>query len=513
MKKLLTIFAIAALSVLTACGDKDEPDVTVKDSSISLSETAVAAGPEGGTYSVKVTSSEGWRVSGFCDWVTFSSTSGSSGQDLAFTVAANPSEAVLVSTFKVFAGSAVQQLTVTSNPSFGIDILSDEAVSVGADAAGVTVTLKTNIPELSYDFGGADWLSLANESEAFGKKIITFDVSRSREFKAREGKISISGEGMSVSVDVTQAQRDTAFVVEGQSIIKGLEALDQTLTIKSNVNLSYSLPSWLSETSAEDADADDTGLRTRTIKVHADACGGSRAATVSFRSGSATVGSVYVKQQNPNPTFANITDPNLASSLESAGWILKDPVSGKSEILEAGLTATSLTVNNMNASSYSISPIASVEGLEAFPSLATLNIGNCSVATVDVSVYPALTELTLLNLRYLESVNLGDRDITSLKCTTSGYGYATSSSVTFKGSKVADIDFSGSSMYIGYGYESSLEWVDVTGCPALTSLNTRRVGNSSWYNQATSLSKIYVTAAQAETVTFTKNDHTEVVVK
>ena len=55
--------------------------------------------------------------------------------------------------------------------------------------------------------------------------------------------------------------------------------------------------------------------------------------------------------------------------------------------------------------------------------------------------------------------------------------------------------------------------MDVTGCPALTNLNTLRVGTSSWYNEETSLAKIYVTAAQKDVLTVTKNDHTEIVVK
>ena len=514
MKKFLTIFAMAALSVMTACNDKEDvPSSAQDDSSISLSATEIPAGPDGGSFNVKVTSSENWRVSGLCDWVSFSATEGASGQDLVVNVLPNTSDAAQTAAFKVFAGSAVAVLTVTSSPSFVIDLLSDEAVRVGSDASSVTVSLKSNVPDLAIDFGGADWLSLERENEAFGKRILTFAVARSREFKDRQGTIGISGEGLSTAVEVTQAQRDTAFVTEGVSLIKGLEAFDQTLVIRSNVNVSYSLPSWLSETVVSTTDKDDSGLSSRTINVHADACGGSRASTVNFRSGSSNVGSIYIKQQNPNPVFAEIKDGNLASALENAGYILADPTTGKSEILEAGMTLESYTVNNMTASSYSVNGTSSIEGLEAFPALKTLNIGNCMVSSVDVSAFPALTSLTLLNLRYLSEVKLGDKDIATLSCTSSGYGYSLATSVTFSGTKVTNIDFSGSSSYIGYGYETALEWVDVTGCPALASLNTRRVSNSSWYSSQTSLSKIYVTEAQASSVAFTKNDHTEVVVK
>ena len=221
---------------------------------------------------------------------------------------------------------------------------------------------------------------------------------------------------------------------------------------------------------------------------------------------------MYIKQQNPNPVFTTIPDNNLASILERNGWILADPNTGKSEILEDGLNATSLTLGTMS-NSYSQTTLGSIEGLEAFPNLETLNIGNTTIQKVDVSAFPALTALTLLSNRPLSEVNLGDRPITSLSCKTTGYGYSTAKDVVFKGSQVTSIDFSASSSYIGYGYETSLETVDVTGCPALTTLNTRRVSSSSWYTEETSLAKIYVTAAQKDALTVTKNDHTEIVVK
>ena len=185
---------------------------------------------------------------------------------------------------------------------------------------------------------------------------------------------------------------------------------------------------------------------------------------------------------------------------------------GKSEILEAGMNATSITVGTMS-NSYSVNSIASIEGLEAFPALATLNVGSCMVDKVDVSKYPALTSVTLLSLNYLTEVNLGDKEIEKLSCKTTGYGYHRVESVTFKGSKVKEIDFSGSSSYIGYGYETALKTVDVTACPALEKLNTKRVSSSSYYSSQTSLETIYVTSAQAESVQVTKNDHTQVVVK
>lgn len=510
MKKYISLFAAAAL-VLAGCGEKEQPQV-VDNSSVDLSELSVVAGPEGGEFSVNVTSSEAWRVSGLCDWVTLAAESGASGEPLRLTVAPNPGEKVRTAVFKVFAGSAVKALTVTSNPSFVIKLVGDEAVSIASDATHFTVSVKSNVED--FHIQTPDWIVAGDVQEALGKKFFSFDAKRSSEFKARQGQIVISADAVAepIQVDVTQAQRDTAFVEGEKSIVKGLEAMDLTLKVRSNIDVTYSLPSWLTETSSDEDPTDDTGLKTRTIGLHADACGGSRAATVKFVRGSVTYGSVYIKQQNPNPVFTTIPDANLASILEKNGWILADPNTGKSEILEDGLNATSLTLGTMS-NSYSQTTLSSIEGLEGFPKLETLNIGNTTIQKVDVSAFPALTSLTLLSNRPLSEVNLGDRPVTTLSCKSSGYGYSTAKDVVFKGTQVTSIDFSGASSYIGYGYETSLESVDVTGCPALTTLNTRRVSSSSWYTQETSLAKIYVTAAQKDVLTVTKNDHTEIVVK
>ncbi len=510
MKKYISLFAATAL-LIAACGQKEEP-VVVDNSSVDLSELSVTAGPEGGEYTVNVTSSEGWRVSGLCDWVTLAADSGASGTPLRLTVAPNHTDKVRTATFKVFAGSAVKALLVTSNPAYVIELAGDEAMDVASDATHFTVAVRSNVENFRIDT--PDWIVAGDVSEAFGKKFFAFDAKRSAEFKAREGKIVISADGVDgkAEVAVTQAQRDTAFVEGEQSIIKGLEAMDITLNIRSNIDVTYSLPSWLQETSASEKEMDETGLKTRTISLHADACGGSRAATVNFQKNRVTYGSVYIKQQNPNPTFADIKDEALAAILENGGYVLADPKTGKAEILEAGLDLTSLTLGTMN-NSYYLTTLNSLEGLEAFPKLATLNIGNTTITKVDVSAFPALTSLTLLSNRYFEEANLGDRPITSLSCRSTGYGYSAAKDVIFKGSQVTSIDFSGSSTYIGYGYETSLESVDVTGCPALTTLNTRRVSSSSWYRNETSLAKIFVTSAQKDVLNVTKNDHTEIVVK
>lgn len=519
MKKYISIFAIAGI-LLSACGkDGKDPAPVMSEIAVegaAISEGRIVSGPEGGSFQVNVTSSAEWRVSGISDWVEVSPVSGASGATLTFTVAPNATEEGKTATFKVFSGDAVTVVTVVSTPSYRIVLDSDDAFTVGSDASSFTVKVESNVNDIDIDYGDASgWVSLSDVSDVFGKKIFRFNVDRSKEFKARTGVISFKADGVEdeVSVTLTQAQRDTAFVAGEQRIIKGLEAMDIILDIKSNIDVIYSLPAWLSETDSSSEPMDETtGLQTKHVSLHADACSGSRASTIQFKKSSTVYGYVYIKQQNPNPVFANIPDPNLRSRLDSDGWIIADET-GACEILETGLTATSLTLGSTSASSYSTSTMDSIEGLEAFPALESLTLGSITVKKVDVSAYPALKTLKLINLRYVEEVNTGSRPITDVTNTSGSYTYTNVPSIVIKGENIENVNFSSTSYYIGYGYEEDFESIDVTGCPALKTLNVNRKASSSWYSGASSLKYVYMTTAQIASVTVTKQDSVEIVEK
>lgn len=484
MKKIYAILALAGM-MLAGCDGSGRNGVddldTFVEGEVTLSTSEIVAGPEGGSFNVGVTSSSNWRVSGMASWVSFGSTSGKSGEPLVVKVDPNSDKEARIATFKVFSDASVKLLTVTSNPVYTVVLLSDDAVSVGSDAGTVSVSLSSNATEFDYDFGGAAWISYDSMIDAFGKKIVKLAVTRSRDFKAREAKVTVRGAGAETApvITVTQARRDTVFAVEGQAVVKGLEAMDVTLNIKSNVDFTYSLPAWLGETSSSETPPDETtGLKTRTVVLHADASMGSRANKILFRSGGATCGSVYIKQQAPNPLYAEIEDDALAAQLENDGWVLVDPLTGKVEVVEKGLGATSLHVNN--------SSVTKISGIDVFPALTSLSIGN--------------------QCRSLTSIALG-----SCKVSTVSFGsnhYFTSTSLKISGEHVTSIAVPCTSWHVQYGYDK-LETLDVTGCPALATLDAKRQYNS--YEGP--LKTIYMTKEQAESVLVTKHPSAEIVVK
>ena len=500
MKKIMIILAAAAF-VLPACQTKTDPvpdDQPAVESTISLSEDTVLAGPDGGSFPVTVTSSEDWTVAGYCPWAEVSATTGKSGSSFNVNVEENAEGVTRTATFKVFAGNAVQVLTLISEPTFGTELLTADSFSVNANANSIQVTLDSNAP-LSYEL--PDWITLDNFSTFGSKQIYHFNVLRSQEFKARESAIVFTHSSLEepIEIAVTQAQRDTAFVAEGTSLVKGIDAFTSTLNIKTNVpSVSYSLPSWLSETvESEETEVDDSGLRTRVISLSATAGNYTRSSTVQFRSGSTTIGSLFVKQQNPNPVYATIPDATLANLLVSNGWLERDE-EDRLEVIETGATATSLTVG---------SATTEISGLEVFPALTAVTV-NQNCPKIDLSKCKGITTLTLgTSCRSIAEILFGNDNPISSFGTTSTSHYFTSTKLVISGAKLTSISLSITNANACRNCQ--LSELDVTGCPALVTLNCRRTSTS-----ATSpLNTIYMTQAQADAVSVTMNPNAQIVIK
>ena len=503
------MMAMAAV-MLWSCQEKDQLGTAAGKVELSgdVADGQILAAAEGGEFSVGVTSSGDWRVSGLADWVTVSAESGKSGEPVVFTVLPNDEPVVRTATFKVFSADAVQPVTIVQEPVYGMTLLSDAAVNFNADANKLYVKLESNIEEFTYDFGGANWLSFEKVDDVFGNKVLTFDVKRSQDFNSRATVLTLGGANSSqtLTIDVNQAQRDTAFVVGEQRIVKGLEAISVDLVIKSNVEISYTFPSWLTETEGESVESDENGLRSKSTNFSAEASAGSRSATISFKKGSTVVGSVYIKQQNPNPVFVTIPDENLRYLLQSGGYLIDD--GGQCELLGAGMEATSLTIGDTNPDAYSADPIQSIEGLEGFPNLECLTIGNVEVGKIDVSNYQKLNELNLINLLYITEINTGSRPITDITNQSGGQTYIRDvSDIVIKGDFIENINYRCTQYNIDF--ETGLQTIDVTGCPSLKTIDVYR--KNSWGES--SLHTLYMTAAQAASVSVTKLDKVEIVVK
>lgn len=494
MKKYILLLASAAL--LFSCSEKE--DTAVSHDSISVSADTLKFGPDGGTMELKVTSSGDWRLSGLCDWVTPSAVEGKDGATIVFTAEPSNSKTAQETSFKVFTGSAVKKVVVTSTPAYVVSLLSDAEVSLSSDGGSANVKIDTNVPDLEYSYSGdgADWISFYQRSDAFGMTMLQFNVSASKVCKDRESVVTVTGEGRSLSVKFIQAQRDSVSVAEERAVYD-LASRDVEIRVKSNIDFDYSFANWMTKISDTTGERGEDGLAERVIKVHLDESAASRFHTFEFSKNGKVYAKYTVKQQNPNPILCNITDKTLRTTLNDLGWIIGDESSTECEVLGPGLEGTELTLTG--PSYYGILEVDTIDGLGAFPKLETLNISRCRVSSIDVSDSKSLKALKMERITNMQEVKTGDSPVTEVNFGTYSYDYLAKPFVTISGKNIETIYMNCSSYYISYGYEKLAE-LDVTGCPALTKLQAKRE-YSSYGAPKCYLTTIWLTSAQNDAVT------------
>lgn len=514
IKKILPL-SIAAALVFCSCG---EDEAQVDNSSVSLSVETVEAAPEGGIYDITVTSDSDWRVSGFCEWARPLAESGKSGEILRIEVDPSNSREIQTTEFKVFSGSAVKSVKVLSNPSFMMNLLTEDEVELSSSASTLKIKLDTNVPEIETLFSGsgADWVEYVDRQEVFGNTILTFRVNANETYIDRETELTLSGNGKSASVKISQSQLDAIVTDTPKVIHTGLNASSATFDVRANVEFSFELPSWLTLVSQEKGAKGEDGLTTYAITLSFGESAASRVADLNFVSGGKILLQVSVKQQNPDAVLFNITDMVLRQELAKKGWILASDSSTECELLEPGIKGTSLDIST---SGWYALDIKVIDGLDNFPALETLTLKNLNVETLNLDNCAKLQTLTINQLPKLKEAILGNCKLAVFKTYLGGRNardYFDSPSLKISSGNLTEINVSSESYYLSY-YEKCAE-IDVTGCPKLSILKAKRE-TSDWSGDVIChLEKLYVSQAQkdaidAGTLSLEKSDKTELVVR
>jgi len=469
MKKILIAFAAAA-ALLCSCDDDNTGDENVSSATITISTETMTAAPEGTQQSVTVTSSGDWRLAGVCDWVHPSATSGKSGDTVTFTIDPNPTDNARTATFKFFTGSAVAPLTITSEIGYNLELISSAEMHTASAATQLKIELKTNIAELSYEL--PEWIAYAGRSDGFGKTILSFDVAENAAYVGRDGKIVISSEkAQPLTIDLTQEQTN-AIITDETFLDLDLAAQEVTVVVKSNVAYEINkFVDWISEGTLVSSNEQEDGLKADTYTFSLTEATGPRGSYVTFQWGDLFT-NVTMLQKDPNTEMVIIPDVVFRHDLDSKGWIL-DFGNESCIVLEEGLKATSYSHTGSYYSSFS-----SIEGIENFPNLESITIDNHSnIKSIDISKLTKVSNLTISRLYNLETVDLGDNPITVFKpflykSSWSSYNYYSYvQKFTVISSKVEDLDC-GCNYYPQY-YDD-VEILDVSACPALTTLNAVR---------------------------------------
>ena len=466
MKKIFIAF-VAVACALSACSDDDTAD-DLSRATISITPDAIPAGPDGTTTQVTVTSSGDWRLAGVCDWVHPSAESGKSGDVVTFTIDPNTSEESREAAFKFFTGSAVAPLKIISEAGNTLTLLSEESMTIEALSADIQVKLHTNIPELDVAFsdGGGEWVTYVGRNDAFGNTVLNFTVAKNPDYDDRSTVITVSGMGQSVDIPLTQRQID-AINMGDEGLMFDLAERTISIDVESNVAYQVTISgNWITQV--------PRGLVTKTLRFHLAPATVSRSGKITI-SGAGITKVVSIVQKDPDAVVVTIADKVFRNKLVDLNWLL-ELSDGVCVVTEDGLNATEFTYRPGSWDD----PILSLEGIEIFANLEKIDVYNNKLTKIDIS---KLTKVNSLNIDYngLSEIVLGDNAVEELNFSAlyhqapdSYWDYIVPSSLTVSGThlKTLKVPFSGDGGW--WGPTDGLASIDVSGCPALETLDAVR---------------------------------------
>ncbi len=423
MKKLWILLAASAL----LCGGCSEDNTDAEGSRDEISVTPsseITIGPDGGTTEFTVTSSGSWRISGVCDWARPSAVAGKNGDKVTFTVDPNSSDKSMETTFKIFTGSAVAPITITSQIGEILSLVSDPKVELERSKGTLTVRVRTNIPELGYTFSGDgnNWLTFDDRVEGLGGvTLIRFAVTENTDFSPRSTDLTIAGKDRTLVIPITQKQVDVLLV---DKTFYEYDLAEQTLSfdVKANVNYVVKSTDWITRL------PDTRAVETKTLSFKISQATASRGGSITILATGFDPIAITVVQKDPNQETQKIPDAAFRQKLVSLGYIV-DLGGSACIVTDAGLNATVLDCYRLK--------IKSLEGIAYLKNLTTLYCKGNPLTTVP----------------------LGDLNITTLDLSADYYG---GNNIVVSGTKLKTLDFLES---------ANLDFLDVSGCPALETLD------------------------------------------
>ncbi len=278
MKKIYLLMAASVL-LLAGCNDDTKVDNPTTDA-ISLDANDKTFDAEGGTVDVVVTSSSNWTLTRDYefDWVTPSTTTGSNGDTVTFTVEANTTEETLESVFTFTCGEAraeftinVSAQTVVTPTLFElIDPVSGVAnipVKKQNDSDRLEVKIETDIPYTQTfvkepEWGDeVPWINFTSKTQPeTGVVVFSFDYTENTDVEEREATFTLASDNSdnpkkSITLKVIQDQTDGIRLNRTKFVVP-LEGGSFDVEVKANVNYIVEIDdeakSWLRQTASVD---------------------------------------------------------------------------------------------------------------------------------------------------------------------------------------------------------------------------------------------------------------------
>ncbi|WP_251623673.1 SUMF1/EgtB/PvdO family nonheme iron enzyme [Odoribacter lunatus] len=256
---LLYLFLVGTLLMSSCSKDSDSELIETilkevpsqKESTLSVSDTAIVFEAEGGEQTFTISCNSDWHIIGSNDWCRVNAVSGRGDQTITVSVSVydglreDRNRNLLIGS-----GDKMYLLNVTQKSKEAI-LLSKDKFNVSTKGGTISITVKSNIDyEVAIPEEFESWIALAPESRAVTTKHYDFTISENKDIEIRMGYIVFSGNSLSDTVYVYQAPasrliltQDTCYVsYEGEEITVELQT-----NINYDVRIEPSSVSWIKQ--------------------------------------------------------------------------------------------------------------------------------------------------------------------------------------------------------------------------------------------------------------------------
>lgn len=164
--------------------------------------------PESGTVDYtasstgfSITSNTGWTITESCDWVSVSPETGNGNENITINYDENPMALERVCVINVAGSEATADFTLTQSAAPAFINTDPSTQTVAADAGNLQVNISASVNWTVSE--QCDWLSVSPENGS-GNGTITLTYLENESFDDRVCTISLSGDGVTSTVELTQ---------------------------------------------------------------------------------------------------------------------------------------------------------------------------------------------------------------------------------------------------------------------------------------------------------------------
>ena len=199
---------------------------------------------DGGSQTVAFSCNRDWKVSSSESWITVSPASGKGGDgtvSVSVTCAPNTTYDARSATITIRVESLTETISVTQDTGIGLLVLPD-SFDLSNAAQAIEIAVQKNVPyTVSIDNAGATWIK-QGDTKALTTDKVTFRIDSNTSYDKREGRITFTQQGgtLTQTVTVRQDQTDALIIDTPEFEVSNKK---QTLEVEVDANVGFEVSS------------------------------------------------------------------------------------------------------------------------------------------------------------------------------------------------------------------------------------------------------------------------------